>query len=170
LRPAAAWKRATPNVATPPRSAPGGADNILYGSCFWDLEEEQVLLLECQRPDAQYWGFTIHTLGWLESGDFADRQTSLSGHQVHVDSDGRMRIVVAGRDPGVPNWIDVQGRPRGLLLYRWVWARDNPVPSAKRLAASELRAALPEHHPEVDPLQRRQALACRREQAWNRFQ
>ncbi len=34
------WHRATPNVANPPASAPGGADHILYGSCFWELEAQ----------------------------------------------------------------------------------------------------------------------------------
>ena len=164
-----AWHRATPNVVVPARSTPGGADNILYGSCFWELDEDQALLIECGVPDAQYWGFTLHTLGWLESGDFAERQTSLSGHQLHVDTDGRMRIVVAQRDPGVANWIDIGGRPRGLLVYRWVWARDNPVPSSKVVDLAGLRAKLPADHPRIDAESRRAALARRREQAWERF-
>jgi hypothetical protein len=167
---AAGWSRATPNHAAPPRSAPGGADNILYGSCFFELAEDEALLIECDRPDADYWGFTLHTLGWLESGDFADRQTSLSGHQAHVDTDGRLRVVVARRDPGVPNWIDAAGRPRGLLVYRWVFARSNPAPEARVVPLDALRDALPSDHPAVDTADRRRALARRREAAWNRFQ
>lgn len=166
----AGWQRATPNVAAAPRSAPGGADNILYGSCFFELEEEQALLLTCDVPDAQYIGFTLHTLGWLESGDFADRQTSLSGHQIHRDADGRMRVVVARRDPGVPNWVDATGRARGLLVYRWVFSNDNPVPEAQVVSIADLRTLLPEDHPEVDEAARRKALSRRREAAWNRFQ
>jgi hypothetical protein len=164
------WNRSTRNVVSAARPAPGGADNILYGSCFWELDEDQALLIESGIPDALYWGFTLHTLGWLESGDFAERQTSLSSHQVHVDSDGRMRIVVAQRDPGAPNWIDIGNRPRGLLVYRWVWARDNPVPSSKLVALAEVRAELPADHPRIDAEDRRAALARRREQAWKRFQ
>jgi len=163
------WNRATHNVVMPARSAPGGADNILYGSCFWELDENQALVIECSVPDAQYWGFTLHTLGWLESGDFAERQTSLSAHQVHVDADGLMRIVVAQRDPGVPNWIDICGRPRGLLVYRWVWARDNPEPRSKVVDLARVRDQLPADHPRIDPEGRRASLARRREQAWKRF-
>jgi hypothetical protein len=166
----AGWSRATKNVAAAPRPAQGGADNILYGSCFWELAEDEALLIECERPDAQYFGFTLHTLGWLESGDFADRQTSLSGHQIHVDADGRIRVVLAQRDPGVPNWIDIGGRPRGLLVYRWVFARTNPEPTACVLELDGLRSRLPEDHPVVDEAARRHALARRREAAWNRFQ
>lgn len=166
----AGWSRATPNVAAAPRPAQGGADNILYGSCFWELGDDEALLIECEQPDAQYFGFTLHTLGWLESGDFADRQTSLSGHQIHVDRDGRIRVVLAQRDPGVPNWIDIGGRPRGLLVYRWMFARSNPEPTARVLELDALRSRLPEDHPVVDEAARRRALARRREAAWNRFQ
>ncbi len=166
----AGWNHATPNVAAPPTPAKGGADNILYGSCFWQLEPDEALLLECDVPDADYFGFTIHTLGWLESGDFADRQTSLSGDQLHVDADGRMRVVLAMRDPGTPNWIDIEARERGLLVYRWVWARTAPAPAATRLPMTEVRAHLPEDHPSIDADERRQRLRARREAAWDRFQ
>lgn len=164
------WERATPNVASPAGAARGGADNILYGSCFWELEPDQALLIECEQPDAVYWGFTIHTLSWLESGDFAERQTSLNGDQVHLDGDGRVRIVLAHRDPGVPNWIDIESRRRGLLVYRWVWARDNPLPRSEVVALSGLRSHLPTDHPAVDTAERRRSLARRREAAWNRAQ
>lgn len=165
----AGWNRATPNEVVPARPAPGGADNILYGSCFFELAEEQAMVLECAPPLAEYWGFTVHTLGWLESGDFADRQTSLSGHQVHLDGDGRMRIVLAQRDPGVPNWIDIVGRERGLMVYRWVWSRDNPLPTSKVMDVEQVRSAVPNDHPVIDDAARRLSLSRRREAAWNRF-
>jgi len=165
----AAWKRSTPNVAAPAGPTPGGADNILYGSCCWELGDDDALLVECEVPDAEYWGFTIHTMGWLESGDFADRQTSLSDRQAHVDGDGRVRVVLAHGDPGVPNWIDTEQRPRGLLVYRWVWARSNPVPTSRVLSLSALRDALPDDHPRIDAATRREAIASRREAAWARF-
>jgi hypothetical protein len=163
------WNRATPNIVNPARPAPGGADNILYGSCFWQLSEDQAMLIECDRPEADYWGFTLHTLGWLESGDFADRQTSLSGHQVHFDRDDRMRIVVAQSDPGVPNWIDIGGRERGLLVYRWVWAVNNPRPTSRVIGLHEVRACVPADHPVINEAARRESLSRRRESAWNRF-
>jgi hypothetical protein len=166
---AAGFRRATPNVANPPRPAPGGARDILYGSCFWEIREDEALLVECDEPDAGYWGLSIHTLGWLESGDFADRQTSLNDHQTHVDGDGRIRVVLSHRDPGTPNWIDTEGRPRGLLVYRWVWARNEPVPVSRVVPLSEVRSALPGDHPTVDEAQRRRALSRRREAAWARF-
>jgi hypothetical protein len=161
--------RSQPNVATKPRSAPGGADNILYGSCFWQLEPGDALLLEAERPDADYWSFVVHTLPWLESGDFDRRQTSLNDAQAHVDADGRVRVVVAHEDPGVPNWIDTEGRRVGMLVYRWVWARDNPCPTSRLTTVDAVRDALPPDHPTVSADERRQRLARRREAVWNRY-
>ena len=165
----AGWNRATPNEIAAAKPAPGGADNILYGSCFFELEVGQAMVIECEPPDAEYWGFSLHTLAWLESGDFADRQTSLSDHQMHLDADGLMRVVLSQTDPGVMNWIDITGRERGLLVYRWVWSKDNPKPKASVMAMDEVRAAMHVDHPVVDEAGRRISLSRRREEAWNRF-
>ncbi len=163
------WARATPNAAAAARSAPGGADNILYGSCFWNLEPDEALVLEVERPDADYWNFVTHTLPWLETGEFDRRQISLNDHQTHVDGDGVIRIVVAHRDPATPNWIDTEERQRGLLVYRWVWARTNPVPRAHVVSLDAVRKAMPPDHPTVTPEARRAQLARRREAVWNRY-
>ena len=146
------WKqcRARPsNIASRATSTPGGADNIAYGSCFWDLAEDEALMLTCEVPDAQYWNLCAHTLTWLESGDFARRQTSLSGGQMHIDADGLFRVVVSKQDPGVPNWIDTEGRPQGMVAYRWVWANTKPTPDTKVVKLADLRSELPADHPSV---------------------
>ena len=164
-----AWERGEPNVVTPARGTRGGADHIVYGSCLWELAPDEALLLECEAPDADYWGFTLHTLHFLESGDFADRQTSLNDQQTHRDADGRVRVVLAHDDPAAPNWIDTEGRPRGMLVYRFVWARTRPVPEARVVPLASLREALPADHPRIEPEERRRRLAERRELAWSRY-
>ena len=166
---AKAWERATPNQVGPARSTPGGADNILYGSCFWELAEDEALVFTCEEPEAQYYNFCIHTLGWLESGDFANRQVSLAGHQLHLDDDGRLRVVLSTRDPGVPNWIDTEGRPRGLLAYRWVWSTTSPEPTGEVVKVDQVRGLMPDAHPVIDEAERRRRLSVRREQFWDRY-
>lgn len=164
-----AWQRATPNEVGPARSTPGGADNILYGSCFWELADDDALVFICEEPEAQYYNFCIHTLSWLESGDFANRQVSLAGHQLHLDDDGRIRIVLSAQDPGVPNWIDTEGRARGLFAYRWVWATTSPEPTGEVVKIDRVRGLMPDDHPVIDEDERRRRLSARREQFWNRF-
>jgi hypothetical protein len=162
-------ERMPPNVAGPPRAAPGGADHLLYGSCFWELATDEALVLECEAPRADYFGFTIHTLAWFESGDFANRQTSLNGEQIHVDGDGRFRLIAAHRDPGAPNWIDTEERPRGMLTYRFIGAQAQPAPAARVVPLRDLRDALPAGHPHVAPAARAAALARRRAALWSRY-
>ena len=166
---AEAWKRSTPNEIAAAAGAAGGADNIAYGSCCWELGPDEALIITSEVPDADYWGFSIHTLAWLESGDFADRQTSVNHKQAYVDDDGLVRLVLSGQDPCVPNWIDTEGRHRGMLVYRWVWAKTTPVPSAEFVSVGDVREKLPASHPLVEPAERRVELADRREQVWRRY-
>jgi len=170
------WNRYTagaaqlpPNSVRPASHTAGGAANIAYGNCVWKLRPDEALLLTCERPDADYWGFTAHTLGWLESGDFAERQTSLNHRQTHVDEGDVVRIAVAERDPGIANWIDSEQRERGMLVYRWVWARSRPVPEARVVPVDEVRDLVPPTHPRLSPAERRRRLARRRESAWARY-
>ena len=162
------WERSTPNVVNAATSTKGGADNIKYGNVMWELEDDEALLITCEEPEAEYWNWTIHTLHYLESGDWANRQTSLTGHQTHIDDDGRMRIVLAHEDPGCPNWIDTEGRKRGMINYRWVWPSTAPIPTCEHVKLSEVRGMLPEKHPTVGSEERRCKLAGRRLEAWKR--
>jgi hypothetical protein len=164
-----AFAKATPNVAEPVRAQPGGADNIAYGRCFWNLAEDEALLVTCEVPIALYWNFTIHSMTWLESGDFARRQTSLSGDQFHLDEDGLVRLVLCASDPGTPNWIDTEGRPQGLLAYRWVWAETMPTPNAELIKQGDVSDRLPGDHPMLTLEERVSQLSLRREALWNRF-
>lgn len=164
-----ALETATPNIAEPVRTEPGGADNIAYGRCLWNLAEDEALIVTTEVPIAQYWGFTIHTMTWFESGDFARRQTSLSGDQIHLDEDGLARLVLSARDPGVPNWIDTEGRQQGLLAYRWAWAETMPTPEAERVKLDDVFDRLPDGHPLISEEERRDQLSLRREALWNRL-
>jgi hypothetical protein len=157
------------NGFTPPTSPPGGAPTIGYGGGFCVLGPDEALLIESELPDADYWGWTLHTMRWLESGDFAGRQTSLNHLQAHVDDDRCVRIVAARRDPGVPNWIDVGDRTESLIVYRYVGARAKPLPRGRVISLEHLRSHLPETHPTIDASQRCERLARRRTAALKRY-
>ena len=81
----------------------------------------------------------------------------------------RVRIVLAHTDPGVPNWLDTEGRQRGMLIYRWVWSRDAPTPVARVTKPEALRELLPVDHPVITPDERRLRLSQRRAQVWSRL-
>jgi hypothetical protein len=150
------------NAMAPPGTPKGGAPNIAYGAGWWELGPDDALLITTECPDAGYWGFTAHHRFRLDSGDFASRSTSINMTQAFVDGDGAVRIVIATGDPGVPNWIDTEGRPEGMLVYRSIGTRTRPVPEAVVVGLADIRAHLPAAHPVVDASTRREQLARRR--------
>ena len=166
------WSRRTrdahvPGELGPARSYVGGADDIYYGNDLFQLAPDEALIIESALPDARYWSFQLGSL-WFHSLDFSNRQTSLNGRQAKVDSDGRLRIVVAHEDPGVPNWLDTAGHREGLLQFRWIWTKDNPQPSLRTVKFADVVAALPSDTPRVDEAQRRRTIAERQLHVWRR--
>lgn len=157
------------NALSPPMSVPGGATDILYGGGWYRLEPEQGLLIECDRPQARYWSIQLYSAPWFESLDLANRVCSLNGRQMQVDPDGRFRLVVSAEDPGIPNWLDTEGRPDGMVSYRWIWSEDAPVPETRVVALSDLRAHLSPDTPEFSPAERRAQVARRRAGVARRF-
>jgi hypothetical protein len=138
----------------------GGADDIYYGNDLYRLGPDEALVVEMSAPDARYWQIQLCDV-WFRTLDYATRQTSLNHHQARLDPDGRLRCVIAHRDPGVPNWLDTAGYAEGMIQYRFVWSRSNPQPTLRRVRLGELRSALPAGTPRVTPEERRSKLAAR---------
>lgn len=157
------------NILFSPGGAKGGASNIVYGAGYWQLDDDQAWVITFDQPDAFNWSIQTHTWPWFESGDLAHAQTSLNDQQAHIDADGRVRVVVSHQDPGVPNWIDTEGRPTGMVAYRWIWTENRPTPDGTVIDLDDLRRHVPADHPATDPDARRTALAARRHAVHRRF-
>jgi len=187
LEPMSTWwfKRAsniraesTPNVVGPPGSRPPGVPGfeppagspLNYGTCCWELGEDEALVVTSDLPEARYWSFQLHN-AWWETPDNQHRQTSISHAHAHIDADGRFRCVLAHRDPLTPNWLDVGGSRRGFLFYRWlrpVGAMPTPVATVVPLA--KVYDHLPSGHPRLDQVARDAQMSARRRWYAARFQ
>jgi hypothetical protein len=157
------------NAVCPPRDtkAEGGSSKIAYGFGFPQLGEDEVLLVEADVPDAAYYDFQLYSLAWFESLDFTNRTTSLNHTQLTPGPDGRLQVVVAHRDPGVPNWLDTEGHRDRMITYRWIKPVTQPVATSRVVPFADLRDALPAGTRTVTPEQRRDELAARqRHGAW----
>jgi hypothetical protein len=157
------------NVLGAPHTVPGGATDILYGAGFWKLGADTALVIELAPPVARYWSFQLYSLPWFESLDAANHITSLNGHSVHIDEDGRARLVVAHGDPGVPNWLDTEGRPEGMISYRYVWSETTPTPMVTLVRLRDVRPLLPASHPMVGDDARRAQIQRRRDAITRRY-
>lgn len=114
-----------------------GDPNTRYHYGYWDLDEEEVFVVEFTPPECDYWNLQIGN-HWLESLDFMHRRTHVNHHTAVRRADGSVRIAIARRDPGVANWLDTAGHARGALALRWVGAKQAPEVVTRLLARSEL--------------------------------
>jgi hypothetical protein len=150
------------NTFAPTLSFAKGLAIARYGECFWDLADDEALLVETDVPPARYWGLQCYDTATFDLVDPIDRRTSLNHRQVVVDPDGRVRIVLAASDPGAANWLDTGGRRNGLLTFRWFWSEYDPTPTTRVVPLAALRDALPVDSVLVDPATRRAQQAARR--------
>ena len=75
--------------------------------------------------------------------DWANAQTSLNQTQAQTDSDGMLRFVVSGTDPGVPNWLDTMGHKLGVMQLRWTGCAEAPKLTFRLVEADKVRSSLP---------------------------
>ena len=99
-------------------SRPGGLATQYSSAGHFDLSPDQALVITIPESDAPYLGFQLGSL-WYISLDYINHQTSLNATQAQADPDGKIRIVVAERSPGVTNWVETLGHRKGFLQFRW---------------------------------------------------
>lgn len=108
--------------AFPPPVPPGdhalAAADASYSMAPYVLGPEEALVMTGRWPDCRCANVTLWNRH-LQTYDYAHRQVSLNRAQTRVDPDGSFRIVIAHRDPGVPNWLDTEGRPFGMVFWRY---------------------------------------------------
>ena len=140
----------------------GGVTGQHYFQGLFRLELGHVLLLETGLPEkVRYWNIQLADPLW-NAIDWLNRQGSLNGGQIGLDSDGRARAVIALEDPGVPNWLDPGGWSEGAVMLRWTEASSAPMPSLRSVPVHELRSSLPPETPLVTPEERQVSLRARR--------
>jgi hypothetical protein len=152
----------------------GGQSTNIYAGGVFELEPDEALIIENHvRIKPRYVGFQVGNL-WGESIEYADQIGSLNGHQMTIDADGILRIVLAHNDPGVPNWVDTTGHREGFMTPRWTYSEtpaqeDWPSITAKKVPFSEIRQYLPSDTGTVSPAQRREQIRIRQQHVQKRY-
>jgi hypothetical protein len=108
----------------------GGDPNIAYYHSHWKLLPDEALVIDVNPPRCEHWNFQLNNY-WMESLDYRFFTIHLNQHTAVKRPDGSVTIVVAHRDPRVPNWIDTVGHASGTMCFRWVRADSHPVPRTR---------------------------------------
>jgi hypothetical protein len=146
----------------------GGNPRAGYVQMMYDIPDGQALIVETELPRARYWSLHVGD-PWWQTVDYAHHHSSINGHQAQVDADGKVRIVLARQDPGVPNWIDTVDNTTGIALWRWYLAESHPVPSVRQVPLERVRDHLPSGTPRVTADERRAVIAARAASVLRRF-
>lgn len=126
----------------PPPVPPGAhalaAADAAYSMAPYLLGPDDALVISAAWPDCRcvsvsLWNRQLQTFDYLR-GPVARNRT-----QTVVDDDGTFRVVIAHRDPGVPNWLTTEGRPFGLVFWRFMLP-EGPIatPTAEVVAVDSL--------------------------------
>lgn len=99
-------------------NAAGGDAGIIYYHSYWKLEENEALVIDVLPPACDSWNFQLNNY-WMESLDYRYFNVSINKASAVYEKDGRVRVVVAHRDPGMPNWLETAGHREGTMCWRW---------------------------------------------------
>ncbi|MGH0033941.1 MAG: DUF1214 domain-containing protein [Myxococcota bacterium] len=98
-----------------------------YLQTRYELGPDQALVMRGRFPRCRFANVVV----WnhrLQTPPYRHRRVSLNRNQVKYREDGSFEIVVAHRDPGVPNWIDAAGLPTGMIFWRFLLPEENVPP------------------------------------------
>ena len=152
-------------IVTPPGSILQGQ---FYYEGTYDLKDDEALIVESPIPAKCGYRSLILTNELYETTDWYNNHSSLNGAQAPADPDGKLRIVVSARDPGVRNWLDTAGYPTGIIQGRWTGCDSQPMPTVRKVKVADVLKALPGGVATVTPVQRQEIVRERRRQLQER--
>jgi hypothetical protein len=120
----------------------GGLADIAYYHSYWRLAPDEALVIEATPPPCDHWNFQVNN-HWMESLDYRFHRIHTNSAIATTRQDGSFRIVVAHRDPGVPNWLETAGHEFGTMCFRWVRPASDPPEPRTRVVAVDDVATLP---------------------------
>lgn len=126
----------------PPPVPPGAhalaAADAAYSMAPYLLGPDDALVMRVRWPECRCANISLWNRQ-LQTFDYLRHPVSLNRAQAVAGDDGTVTMVIAHRDPGVPNWLSTEGRPFGLVFWRFMLP-EGPIetPRAEVVALSDL--------------------------------
>ncbi len=151
----------TMNRFGPPSKVPEGVRYIDYCHAFIDLDDDDAFPSRSTRPTPPTGTYRSTTEPGTRASMWPTARPASTNKLAHHSTDGAIRIVIAGSDPGVPNWIDTEARGEVMATMRWWHAPTQPSLKQEVVKLTDLRRSLPDHTPQVDTEDRDQQMRRR---------
>lgn len=103
----------------PPGDHALAAADAAYSMAPYLLGPDEALVLSARWPRCRCANVSLWNRQ-LQTFDYRRGPVSANRAQAVPEPDGSVRLVLAHRDPGVPNWLSTEGRPFGLVFWRFV--------------------------------------------------
>ncbi|MFK7975885.1 MAG: DUF1214 domain-containing protein, partial [Halioglobus sp.] len=118
------WVSRVPNQFMPPKKDDShetityaARDNV-YSMAPFVLGPNQALVIRGRFPKCRFSNLVLFNR-FLQTFNYEERVISLNREQTVVDDDGNFEMILTHRDPGKPNWLDTEGRPYGIMFWRF---------------------------------------------------
>ena len=121
-------------------NAAGGDANIIYYHSHWKLADDEALVISVKPPDCDSWNFQLNNY-WMESLDYRYFTISINKGTAKYEKDGKVTVIVAHKNPGIPNWINTCGHHEGTMCWRWYRLKPGEIavePECKVVKVGEL--------------------------------
>lgn len=92
-----------------------------YSMAPYFLGDEEALVVTGRWPECRFANVCLWNR-FQQTFDYANRSVSLNRTQTSLQADGSFRMIIAHRDPGVPNWLDTEGQMLGIVFWRFMLA------------------------------------------------
>jgi len=139
-----AFVSTTPNQFPAPCSPAGlglAALDACYSMAPYVLAPDQALVVNGRWPTCRCANVDLWNR-FQQTYDYATKQVTLNRRQTRLEPDGSFRIVIAHEDPGVPNWLDTEGRPFGMVFWRF-FLPEGPIETPRAEVVPLARLARP---------------------------
>jgi hypothetical protein len=107
-----------PAPVTPGAHALAAAD-AAYSMAPYLLGPDEALVIRATWPACRCANVSLWTRQ-MQTFDYLRGPVSLNRAQAPGGPDGAVTLVIAHRDPGVPQWLSTEGRPFGLVFWRFM--------------------------------------------------
>ena len=119
-----------PNTIAEPYPVPAktygwAAGDAAYAMGSFDLDDNQALVIRGRSPACAFWNVCLWN-PFLHTYNYDYETVTLNGAQVAYEPDGSWEIVIAGSNPGRPNWVSTAGHRRGRIWFRWFLPESTP--------------------------------------------